>query len=63
MGETGFDPRRTAAWRAAGAAAPAGTPPPARTPGAVPEHVRTDSRDAVVDAAARFTASSRSHRR
>ena len=63
MGEIRFGLRRTAARRAAERAALAGTPPLARTPGAAPEHARTDNRDVVVDAAARFTASSRDHGR
>ncbi|WP_150250949.1 hypothetical protein [Nocardiopsis deserti] len=63
MGEIRFSLRRTAARRAAEASALAGSPPPARAPDAVPEHARADSRGVVVDAAARFTASSRRHRR
>ncbi|WP_174546446.1 hypothetical protein [Nocardiopsis dassonvillei] len=59
MGEIRFGLRRTAARRAAERAALAGTPPLARTPGAAPEHARTGGRDVVVNAAARFTASSR----
>ncbi len=63
MGEIRFSLRKTAARRAAEAAALAGTPPLARTPDAAPERARTDGRDVVVDATDRFTASAQRHRR
>lgn len=62
MGEIRLSLRKAAARRAAEAAAPAGTPPLARTPDTAPEHARADSRGVVVDAAARFTAASGRHR-